>query len=537
MKTHKLSIYLVKNDYKAPKEILNIHKAQKEQVITYGNSSKGSLFVKKRTQSNLPMWTEIFNSKTNKNTFHFTETLGAVFLCKVEGRIFILSFGTGFHLIREWAIERDFGLKVTLNTVVPNKLRSLDKASYDHNPLNSRTQSMKEVDIYNLDLDSEMDMVYAVGGTSKIKRLGSYIAGKDSLSLSLKFELNDLNEILETVFEQYNIKVPDEFSWIENVNKVRDKKEIEEIEEELNIKLRNKQYDSIFLGEPEVTDWDTKLYSFDMRDKTARYEVLKLEEFVSYKGGKINLEDLKKGTINVNNGDYEKIKSWSLFRCVYTEIKYKGNNYILRNSDWYKVNNNFVSKVNKYLNTNIVHYGFKFPIYAESEEAKFNSHVARQYEFIENMDKKTIPIGGSYDKVEHCDLVKDGNEFIHVKYYSSSSTLSHLFAQGFVASEAFIADIDYRKKLNEKLPKRIKLKNYQDRPNPSNYTVVFAIATKKKLPSELPFFSKVSLKNAHKKLKTLGFNVALSTIDINEQEIEKKKYKAKKQKNKKTAKK
>ncbi|WP_410551731.1 TIGR04141 family sporadically distributed protein, partial [Arthrobacter sp. SIMBA_036] len=82
----------------------------------------------------------------------------------------------------------------------------------------------------------------------------------------------------------------------------------------------------------------------------------------------------------------------------------------------------------------------------------------------------------------------------HVKVYKSSSTLSHLFSQGFVAAEAFIKDGWYRERLNPKLPDSIKLADAKARPDPQNYSVVYAIATKKKIPEELPFFSKVTLK-------------------------------------------
>ncbi|MDX1279873.1 TIGR04141 family sporadically distributed protein [Shewanella colwelliana] len=101
------------------------------------------------------------------------------------------------------------------------------------------------------------------------------------------------------------------------------------------------------------------------------------------------------------------------------------------------------------------------------------------------MDKKNIQIGGPYDKLEHCDLIKNGNEFVHVKLYRSSSTLSHLFSQGFLAAEAFIKDSDYREKLNPKLPESIKLADPKPRPEPSKYRVVYAIATTKDIPKEL----------------------------------------------------
>ena len=125
-------------------------------------------------------------------------------------------------------------------------------------------------------------------------------------------------------------------------------------------------------------------------------------------------------------------------------------------------------------------------------------------------------------------MIKDGNEFIHVKLYRSSSTLSHLFSQGFVAAEAFIKDSDYRKELNPKLPASIKLADPKLRPDPSEYKVVYAIATTKDIPKELPFFSKVTLKNSLKTLRALNYNISLSKLDIDQNWLKTKKCKPKK---------
>lgn len=189
--------------------------------------------------------------------------MGAVFIVKLLGNIFILSFGTGFHLLKDDAIERDFGLKVTLNSVDPDKLRSLDKASYDHNPLNSRTQSTIDVDIFNLHLDSETEMLYAITGTSLIPELGLNVTGRDALTIAVETTLNTLPKILEISLSQYKKKLPSKFSWVDNINRVRDLDEIEILDMELDSCLSKNNCDGIWLGEPEIIDWENQIgYSF-----------------------------------------------------------------------------------------------------------------------------------------------------------------------------------------------------------------------------------------------------------------------------------
>jgi uncharacterized protein (TIGR04141 family) len=55
-----------------------------------------------------------------------------------------------------------------------------------------------------------------------------------------------------------------------------------------------------------------------------------------------------------------------------------------------------------------------------------------------------------------------------VKVYKNSATLSHLFAQGSVAAETFIADEIFRAKLNQQPPEGIKLGDPAARPNPAD---------------------------------------------------------------------
>ncbi len=51
-------------------------------------------------------------------------------------------------------------------------------------------------------------------------------------------------------------------------------------------------------------------------------------------------------------------------------------------------------------------------------------------------------------------------------------------------------------------------------PNASDYRIVYAIYDIDALPTKLPFFSKVNLKNAFNRLQLLGYEVALAHIEV-----------------------
>lgn len=513
----KLSIYLVRDPNKIESEIINTENAMQPIDIELPDIESARLYIKKHPPKNIPPWTRLFtdNTSVDKLAFGTSSSVGAVFIVKLLGNIFILSFGTGFHLLKDDAIERDFGLKVTLNSVDPDKLRSLDKASYDHNPLNSRTQSTIDVDIFNLHIDSETEMLYAITGTSLIPEFGLNVTGRDALTVAVETTLDTLPKILEISLSQYKKKLPSKFSWVENINRVRDLDEIEILDMELDSCLSNNNYNGIWLGEPEIIDWENQIgYSFGTGQRVPRHPVLSLNDYIDHiDRDELTVERMKLDTIYVNNNDYQPTKQWSVYRCIYAEIVYSGNIYILRNGTWYRVNTMFTESIDKYL-MDINIYPNELPEYSHEREEDYNIFVCDSDSSFCLMDKRNIKIGGAYDKIEHCDLIRNGNEFIHVKFYRSSGTLSHLFSQGLVAAEAFIKDAWYREQLNPKLPTSIKLDDPTKRPTPSNYNIVYAIATNKNIPNELPFFSKVTLKNALIMLRALDYKVSLAQIKI-----------------------
>lgn len=50
------------------------------------------------------------------------------------------------------------------------------------------------------------------------------------------------------------------------------------------------------------------------------------------------------------------------------------------------------------------------------------------------MDRQLISYGGGASRIEFCDVLSDSGQRIHVKQYSGSSVMSHLFNQGLVSA-------------------------------------------------------------------------------------------------------
>lgn len=527
----KLSIYLVRDIPDNDDSIVKIEEA-KDAVLIKTVRGVATLYVRKQFPHGSPPWTQLFTShqQVPNDLFGETSSVGAILLVRDHERVFVLAFGTGHYLLKQDTVERDFGLRVTLNSVDPEKLRSLDKASYEDNPLNSRIQSTREVDIFQLRIDSESDLVHAVTGVSSVPLFGSHITGRDALTILTAATVDDLSAILGEALSRYAMRLPTKFDWMDNINRVKDKDEIEILDFELDRLMEENDVSNMYLGEPEIVDWENQIgYAFDMRPNAARHPVLELKDIQAYlvaHGGIFNTIALKHATVHIVDSEQRATRSWPAYRCFYAEIAYDGKYYVLRNGVWYKVVTDYVALVDKAL-SHLSLWATTLPIYNHDREEQYNEHVASANIGFALMDKSFVQIGGPLDKLEFCDLIYGTSDFVHVKYYRSSATLSHLFSQGVVAAHALLGEQEFREKLNEKLPVHVRFSDPSKRPEASSFQIIFGIATLKTLPLELPFFSKVSLKQAVKSLDTLGVRVAIARIEVDKDLYKRKIYKPK----------
>lgn len=67
------------------------------------------------------------------------------------------------------------------------------------------------------------------------------------------------------------------------------------------------------------------------------------------------------------------------------------------------------------------------------------------------MDRRLISYGGGRSRIEFCDVLTDDGKRIHIKRYSGSATMSHLFNQGLVSASMERDAADYAEKVEEKI--------------------------------------------------------------------------------------
>jgi len=163
--------------------------------------------------------------------------------------------------------------------------------------------------------------------------------------------------------------------------------------------------------------------------------------------------------------------------------------------------------------------GLRLPAARPNErEGDYNARVAGRGIYC--LDQQCARVDG--DPIELCDLYVSGSrQFVHVKRWKASSTLSHLFAQGRVSAESFLGDATFRDEARNILRQQaasLTVHVPAGRPDPTNYRVVFAIIKGGQgWKRSLPFFSKLHLVRAAESIRRLGFEVRLEQIRVEDQ--------------------
>jgi uncharacterized protein (TIGR04141 family) len=201
-KVQHLTIYMVKEEFTKIEQVTTPKADAATQFEINIPGCHGVLFVK-REDGMVPPWVSLFSEFVNSKKIGTVSTLSAALVVKTAGRYFVLTFGNGRFLVGSDVFEERFGLHVVLNSVDPNSIRVVDKQSLDAIQSDARIQSGQETTADRFGLDVEQDMLKAIVGTPKTEKLGTRMAGSDSLTVSVRMELSDLPGILKSYMERF----------------------------------------------------------------------------------------------------------------------------------------------------------------------------------------------------------------------------------------------------------------------------------------------------------------------------------------------
>jgi uncharacterized protein (TIGR04141 family) len=491
------------------------------------------------------------------NEVHIPKTSGAsaVLVVRFERsgstHYFAFTFGYGFMLLRPDCYERGFGLKTSLNVIFedddgteainPARLRSVDAKRVGPTILRSRHQVAGSTSLEELDVDVRRDLLNGVTGTPVDRATwGQRITGKDALHLSMPFEFHQLDHLCGGIADAYgkeDYKV--RFAFVDDMQLEKNPVLRARLEEEVLGFLQAELIDKLDLAPPALIDWERVAgfrYHADPRKRKSpiiRRE-LRLSEYVSaLKTAKVfdqlTVDRLKSYEILSVDGTGQPLDRWSAWHCLFGELSIDGSTYVLDDGDFYSINTDYLSQLDADLNS-VGHFSQDLPDWIwGSKEKDYNEAAAISSSTYLLLDRRTVKIATHTTQIEICDLLTDDGCFIHVKRGSDgSSSLSHLFAQGFVSGDLFVGNSQYRTVALQMIKKvaaeRAKAEGDESfigrfesfsatHAEPSAHEVVYAMLGKwDQGIGGLPFFSKVMLRQIVDDLQRRNLKVSFSLV-------------------------
>ena len=512
--TNRLTVYQIKSKFRSLSEIVE------RKTVTIEVGSLGT-FVYERSQPAPPTWlTKFFGNRLDEQINILTSSAKALFLVPLTENdrktYFAISFGQGRHLLKEGVVEERFGLRVVLNSVGAESFRSIDKTALGAIPKHSREQMSRDVAPGEFGIDVEQDLVSSVTGRSQDPTLGSILTGKDALHISAPVDVTNIATFLCYARARSRSKAyRTNFDWIDQIREVRDTLIEDKLNAELIDRLGQGNLEKTWMAVPEVIDWASVAGFRSVRPKRAKLRAdLILQEFLDeLEGDTLSIDALKNAHVYAIEAQNEDpLQRWSAFRCLYAEVELGRKRYILNNGKWYQIAPACGEQVQADFQ-GIPDARLALPEYTGGSELAYNQSAAQILGNACCMDQRMISHGGGHNKIEFCDILTRDKKLVHVKKYGGSSVLSHLFMQGAVSGELLVSDGEFRARLNQLLPRGYKLSDpKRTKPRAADYDVVFAIISGSVQPLDIPFFSKVSLRSARRRLEGYGYSVKKQKI-------------------------
>ena len=418
-------------------------------------------------------------------------------------------------MLADDVIEEDFGLKVVLNTISPESLRRINKVNIGGNQKSSNEQLPLASDIDDFGFDIDRDLISTITGHSDDEGFTSGImTGSDILSLTAEVDVTNLLTFLHKAYSRYmSTQYKQSFGWIDHIRRVKNTATIEQLDAEV-IRLISEGSPKVWMAVPEVIEWE-KASGFKYAGREV-YDDIEIQRVCSGLRTPLSHIDQLKGkyitAIRADND--ESYVRWTAYKCLYAEVDYSGSAYCLNNGRWFCVDRDFVNMVNSEYNSFPISDRAFLPHRPEyKRESQYTqAFVQSDPQHLLCMDAKVISHGGGQSRVELCDILTDDHTYIHIKPYSGSSTLSHLFNQAVVSAELVMSDREFLVKANTKICEEGGADRFCIAANQRPNVILAIISPHSDDRPPIPFFSKIALRYASRRLHAYGCNVAIKNI-------------------------
>jgi uncharacterized protein (TIGR04141 family) len=515
-----LSIYLLKQDRVSIFE-KDLH-VKPETVLPLAVPLDGYVIPLPLKQT-VPQWAIALNSVLqNPNGLSLLGASPAALMVVRRGpETFVLTFGHAWMKLEDDWKEKDFGRRVALNSIRPDKLVEIEieQVFARWHVARERAPRASAVDEFGVEFDR--DLVASIEGLPSHKILGKKLRGGTSLRVDVDISnLGDLLDKSSQLFKStaYRKHWPD----IDNLSMVTDETLVNKLEVRFDEELKDGTAEKklVMLTPTNVREeaLATDSYVFGrMRKTPAMVPYLFVESWLSYlEREKLekNISEARGTSVHLLNDENEPFARYSVFQCFGYELSVAGKHYVLSSGNWWEVSQDFLTKVNRGV-TNLRPPEIILPPWNQVEsEGEYNERCAQVAGFT-FYDAQKLWYGGGQSQLEFCDLLHLKSKTLYfAKIPTKSSGMSHLVEQVRRTTELFFSpDNEYRKelkRLTKVLHKDLTVDWLETRPRQGDWNICL-VCLGKTAPT-LPFFARCGLFTLDRALRTAGHKVSFLKV-------------------------
>jgi len=449
------------------------------------------------------------------------KSTGALLVVRHAGKTFVLTFGYGWRKLEDEWLERDFGRRVALNSIAPDKVVEMQSEQVFAKWHISRERAPRASPIDEFSVESDRDLVATVEGISSVKLFGKVVRGGTNLHLEVPF--SRLEAVLTktiTLFasDAYKNRWPE----VDNVSPVKDQSLIDKLEAQFDADLAaGTAQKKMVMFTPtyrrvEAVPIDSYVFG-RMTEGAAATPYLMVDSWINFLSRKNHVPSMAEARatpIHFLDEAKEEMDVCNAFDCIGYELALNGQQYILSSGVWYEVVLEFLKKINNAA-SKILAPAVALPAWGGVEsEPEYNLRCGKRPGFL-HFDTKNIMYGGNQSKFEFCDLLHMKSKTLYfAKIASKSSGMSHLVEQVRRTAELlFSADGTYRQELIKVFKRQHKGEDAEwlkSKPRNSDWNL--CLVSLGKSTAQLPFFARCAVVKLYKDLRERGHEVSFLTV-------------------------
>jgi uncharacterized protein (TIGR04141 family) len=476
-----------------------------------------------QASARVPSWVPIIQSiLKDPGAFSLIgQSPAAMLVIRRAGKTFVLTFGHAWAKLDDDWLEPDFGRRVALNLIPPDKLVEIHIEQVFAKWHIARERAPRASSVEEFGVQFDRDLVASVEGEPSKPAFGKKLRGGTYLRVDIPFsELPDILDESVPLFQSDAYKK--DWPEIDNINVVTDELLIEKLEAQFDVELKagNAQKKLVMFAPTYRREeaWAVDSYVFGRMSKSpATTPYLLVQSWMNFLA-KIKREPsvaaAKDSWIHLMDETKEPLSRCTAFQCFGFELPLANKQYILSSGIWYEVAVDFLNKVNRAANKIPAPLTVLPPWNQVESEGEYNLRCGQTKGFL-SFDAKNIMYGGGQSKFEFCDVLHmTSRTLFFAKIATKSSGMSHLVEQVRRTTELlFTADGEYRKELVQVFKKYHKSADTEwlkTRPRHGDWNI--CLVSLGKTPAELPFFARCSLVKVYNDLREGGHEVSFLKV-------------------------